>query len=164
MINGSIGNATEEIVQIELQRINDRVHFQAKNGDGNTVEIDGAERVGGEGAGFRPMQLALAAVASCSVMDLVPILEKQRQRVDDVQITASGERADGTPSPFTSINLHYVLTGEIDEQKARRAIELAVYKYCSVGEMLRATVTITYSFAIRSSDGTITARGEGGAP
>jgi putative redox protein len=65
---------SEEQVKIELHRINDRVHFQAVNPDGNTIEIDGAKRVGGEGAGFRPMQLALAAVASCSVMDLVPIL------------------------------------------------------------------------------------------
>ena len=151
-------------MQVELHRVNDRVHFRAQNADGNTIEIDGAERVGGEGAGFRPMQLALSALASCSVMDLIPILEKQRQSVDDVQIVASGERADRTPSPFTSVNLHYVLTGEIDPQKARRAVELALYKYCSVGEMLQATVTITYSFEIRGTDGTVTAGGDGGAP
>ena len=148
-------------MKIRLHRVNDRVHFQAANADGNTIEVDGAERVGGEGAGFRPMQLALAALASCSVMDLVPILEKQRQVVDDVDIEATGERVDGTPSPFSAINLHYILTGGIDEKKAQRAVELAVYKYCSVGEMLKATVDITYSFEVRDRSGQVTGRGGG---
>ncbi len=150
-------------MKIELHRVNDKVHFRATNPDGNTVEVDGAQRVGGEGAGFRPMQLALTAIAGCSVMDLVPILEKQRQQVTDVDIVATGERKDGVPSPFTSINLHYILTGEIETQKARRAVELAVYKYCSVGEMLKATVDITCSFEVRDAAGTVTGRGEGRA-
>jgi putative redox protein len=137
-------------MNITLARVNDRVHLRATNPEGNTVDVDGAERVGGRNGGFRPMQLVLAAIASCATMDLVPILEKQRQRLDDLHIDVTGERGEGGPSPFTSIHLHYTLVGRIDEAKARRAIELAVYKYCSVGEMLKATVDITYSFEIHS--------------
>ena len=135
-------------MKITLNRINDAVHFQARNTDGHIIDIDGAPRVGGENAGFRPMQLLLAAHAGCSAMDLVPILEKQRQRLDDVRIEITGERPEGTPSPFTAINIHYDLFGEIEEEKARRAIDLAVNKYCSVGEMLKHSVKITFSFAV----------------
>lgn len=135
-------------MKITLDRVNDRVHFRATNPEGLTVDIDGAPRVGGEGAGFRPMQLVLAAHAGCTAMDLVPILEKQRQRLDDISIEITGERDDGVPSPFTAINVHYRLTGRIDEAKARRAVDLAVNKYCSVGEMLKHSVEITWSLEI----------------
>lgn len=139
-------------MKITLDRVNDRVHFRATNPDGLVVDIDGAPRVGGEGAGFRPMQLVLAAHAGCTAMDLVPILEKQRQRVDDVSIEITGERGEGVPAPFTAINVHYRLTGEIDEAKAERAVDLAVNKYCSVGEMLKHSVEITWSLEIVPAD------------
>ena len=135
-------------MKVTVKRINDKVHLRADNGMGNTVDADGSEKVGGEGKGFRPMQLVLAAIASCTTMDLVPILEKQRQRLDDLSITVTGERPDTVPSPFSSIHLHYDLFGEIDESKAARAVELAVTKYCSVGEMLKQSVDITYDFSI----------------
>lgn len=133
---------------INLSRVNDKVHFTATSPDGHVIHVDGAPRVGGEGAGFRPMQLVLAAHASCTAMDLVPILEKQRQKLHHLEISITGERGDGVPSPFTAITIHYDLYGEIDEEKARRAIDLAVNKYCSVGEMLKHSVRIDFGFTI----------------
>lgn len=135
-------------MNVTLSRVNDRVHLQARNPDGNIVDIDGAPSIGGEGAGFRPMQLVLAALASCATMDLVAILTKQRQRLRDLSITVDGERADASPAPFTTIAIHFDLYGEIDEQKAGRAVDLAVHKYCSVGAMLRSTAEITATFAV----------------
>ena len=135
-------------MKITLNRVNDRVHFQATNPDGLSIHLDGAERVGGDGAGFRPMQLVLAGHAGCTAMDLVPILEKQRQELRDITIEISGERGEGVPSPFTSIHIHYNLYGRLEEEKVRRAVDLAVNKYCSVGEMLKGSVEITHTFAI----------------
>ncbi len=140
-------------MRITLKRLNQAVHFRAANDDGNTVDLDGAESIGGEGGGFRPMQLALTALAGCATMDVVTILQKQRQRLDDISIDISGERRDGTPSPFKSVHIHYDLYGEIDEAKARRAIDLAVHTYCSVGEMIKSTAEITTSFSINPTDG-----------
>lgn len=134
-------------MRVNLERVNDKVHFVASNSEGNTVHLDGSPAVGGEGAGFRPMELVLAAIAGCASMDLVPILAKQRQRVDGVSIAVTGNRADAVPAPFTSITIHYDLTGEIDPDKARRAIELSVFKYCSVGAML-TDVDVRYSYSI----------------
>ena len=94
------------------------------------------------------MQLALTALASCATMDVAPILAKQRQTLTDIRVTASGERAEGTPSPFTTINLHFDLWGDIEEDKAHRALDLAVYRYCSVGAMLSCSVEITWTLTI----------------
>ncbi|MFW5693690.1 MAG: OsmC family protein [Alkalispirochaeta sp.] len=135
-------------MRVELHRMNQASHFEARNGDGNTVSIDGAPSVGGEQRGFRPMQLALTALASCAAMDVGPILAKQRQSLTDMRITATGQRGDGSPSPFTAINLHFDLWGAIEEPAAHRALDLAVYKYCSVGAMLRCSVEITWTLTI----------------
>lgn len=136
-------------MNVTLSRANDRVHFIARNPEGNEVHIDGSSSVGGEDAGFRPMQLLLASLAGCASMDLVDILRKQRAGMEDVEIEVNGERdPNATPSIFTNIHLHFRLFGAVDPKKAQRAVELAVTKYCSVGEMLRTSAEITYDFAI----------------
>lgn len=134
--------------KITLERRNQASHFVAHNNDGNTVSLDGAPAVGGEGRGFRPMELALSALAGCASMDVGPILTKQRQTLRDLRVTATGERADGTPAPYTSINLHFDLAGDISETTAGRALDLAVHKYCSVGAMLRDDIKVTWTMTI----------------
>jgi putative redox protein len=94
------------------------------------------------------MELALTSLAACASMDVGPILAKQRQTVTDMRVTATGQREEGTPSPFTEINLHFDLWGAIEEAAAHRALDLAVYKYCSVGAMLSCSVEITWTLTI----------------
>ena len=138
-------------MQVNVKRVNERVHLVASNDSNLEVHLDGNEKIGGENGGFRPMQLILAAIAGCSSIDLVLILEKQRQTLRDLRITVTGERADAIPSPFETIHLHFELIGAIDSEKATRAVELAVDRYCSVGEMLKQSVQITHSFEILDS-------------
>lgn len=138
---------------VNLTRLNGKVQFQADNGEGNTLLIDGAPRVGGEGLGFRPMQVALAALASCSVMDLVHILKRQREDLRDIRVTAEGDREEGAvPSPFTAVRLHYHVYGALDESKVRRAVQLAVEKYCSVVEMMKESVDISWDYSIHPAE------------
>ncbi|MFW6388049.1 MAG: OsmC family protein [bacterium] len=123
----------------------------AENEGGNAIHVDGAEAIGGENAGFRPMQLLLAALGSCASMDVVPILKKQRQDVRDVQVRIDGERKpDATPSPFTSIHIHFTVYGNVDSAKAERAVSLAVEKYCSVAESLAENINLTHSCSVES--------------
>ena len=139
-------------MNVELRRVNRAVHFEASNGEGCVVSVDGTPALGGENLGFRPMQLALAALASCASMDVGPILAKQRQELRDIRVTAAGERGEGEPSPFRSVNLHFDLYGRLDEKKVRKALDLAVHKYCSVGAMLRGNVDISWSVEIHEGE------------
>ncbi len=136
-------------MEIHIRRLNEYVHFEASNSEGNSVHIDGAPSIGGEGKGMRPMELLLTSVASCSVFDVVSILKKQRQPVEDIQIKATGERAEeGTPKPFTALHFVFMMKGDIDRKKAERAVELSVEKYCSVGASLDPAIPITYETVI----------------
>ena len=130
--------------------MNDAVHFEASAPSSNLkVHIDGSPEIGGLGLGVRPMELVLMALASCSSLDLVSILKKQKQTINNFSVDVEAERREQIPNIFTKIHLLFNLTGDIDQAKAERAAELAVKKYCSVHDMLEAGgVKISYSLNI----------------
>ena len=137
-------------MKVELKRLNDAVYFEA-TGSATSVQvhIDGSPDIGGQGLGVRPMELVLMALGSCSVLDLVSILKKQRQDVKDISVSVEGVRADKVPAVFIRIHILFKITGDVDPLKAEKAAELAVKKYCSVHDMLAAGgVEITYSVSI----------------
>ena len=136
-------------MKIELKRVNDAVHFEG-SGSGNVkVHIDGSEAIGGLGLGVRPMELVLMALGSCSSLDLISILKKQRQEITDISVSVEGERRVELPPVFTKIHLTISLSGNIDPAKAEKAAELAIKKYCSVHDMLVAGgVEITYALKL----------------
>ena len=119
------------------------------NADGKSIETDGSPAIGGEGKGVRPMELLLAALGSCSTIDIVLILGKQRQKLDDIKVEIEAQREkEGNYSIFKSIHLKFDLFGTIKEEKAKRAIELSMNEYCSVAMALRKTSEISYEFQI----------------
>ncbi len=137
-------------MKVELKRVNDAVHFEGSASSSTVkVHIDGSPDIGGLGLGVRPMEMVLMALASCSSLDLVSILKKQKQGLKDFSVSVEGERREKIPTIFTKIHMTFNLTGTIDPVKAERAAELAVKKYCSVHDMLVAgSVEITYSINI----------------
>jgi putative redox protein len=65
-------------------------------------------------------------------------LKKQRQDVESFKIKIEGDREQGVePSLWTTVNLIFELRGNIDPEKANRACQLSLEKYCSVAETLR---------------------------
>ncbi|MES2630300.1 MAG: OsmC family protein [Bacteroidota bacterium] len=136
-------------MKVLLQRQNQDVHFAASGMTPVKVNIDGAPGMGGIDAGARPMELVLMALGGCSAIDVVSILKKQRQPVEDLQIEVEGEREpDAVPAPFKKIHMKFLFKGQLDEEKIKRAIQLSVEKYCSVQVMLAPTVEITWSYTV----------------
>jgi putative redox protein len=79
----------------------------------------------------------------------VGILKKQRQNPDDLKIEVTGERVNVDDySEFKTINIHFIMKGDLDEKKVARAIDLSLTKYCSVSKTLEKTANITSSFEI----------------
>ncbi|EOR95578.1 OsmC/Ohr family protein [Arcticibacter svalbardensis MN12-7] len=137
-------------MKIEINRVNDAVHFEASAPSSTVkVHIDGSPEIGGQGLGVRPMELVLMALGSCSSLDLISILKKQRQDIQDISISVEADRTDAVPAVFTAIRMTFNLKGNIDPAKAEKAAELAVKKYCSVHDMLAAGgVKISYTINI----------------
>ena len=137
------------MIKIELNRLNDAFHFQANNENGNVVHIDASPDIGGTNQGMRPMQMLLAAMGGCSSIDVVNILKKQKQDLQDIKVTVTGEREEGVvPSLFVKVHAHFKLFGNLDKDKAEKAVALSVDKYCSVAKTLEKTATVTYTTEI----------------
>lgn len=140
-------------MQIQLHRQNKAVHLKALNEDGLEVNMDGSEKIGGENLGFRPMQMLLVALGSCTSMDVLSILNKQKQIIEEYSVFVDGERdSSKVPSLFTDIHVRFIFKGAVDEKKIRRAIELSMAMYCSVTKTLEKTATITSSFILNNHE------------
>jgi len=127
------------MVKIEVNRVDDAYAFEGKDGSGHTVRIDGAIEIGGHNSGIRPMQLLLMSLGGCSGIDIVSILKKQRQEVKGFNISIEGEREQGKePALWKHVHVIFQFSGNVDEDKAKKACALSIDKYCSVAATLRA--------------------------
>ncbi len=136
-------------MEIKLKRLDDAYQMVALNESGNSIIMDGSPAIGGGNKGMRPMQTLLAALGGCSAIDVISILNKQRQILDDIHIEIKAAREpEAVPSLFTEIHVHYKLFGELKPEKAERAIQLSMEKYCSVAKTLEKTAKITWSYEI----------------
>jgi putative redox protein len=122
---------------INLSRVSGEYGFEATDEYGHTVRMDSSTESGGHNFGVRPMQMLLMGLGGCSAIDVIAILRKQRQDVVDYKMVISGEREAGKePSLWQEITLEFHLYGTIDEDKAKKAVELSLDKYCSVAATL----------------------------
>ncbi|MBL8034920.1 MAG: OsmC family protein [Leptospiraceae bacterium] len=137
------------LTKVSLTRIGEPFHFEAKNSAGNAVHIDAGAAIGGTGKGARPMELLLMGLAGCSGIDVITILRKQRQTIESMSVEVEGERGESQEAnPFTGIVVKFALTGPIDENHLKRAIELSMDKYCSVAKTLEKTATIRWEYTL----------------
>lgn len=139
-------------MKISLHRIGEKFAFEAKNETGNTMMLDTSVAGGGEGKGFTPMELLVAGVAGCSGIDIVHILRKQRQEIDEFSIETIAEKEKVEDySVWKKIHLIYKLKGKIDAEKALRAAKLSHEKYCSVSKALHHTSEITFEVKVNQN-------------
>lgn len=140
-------------MKVTVKRLNNAVHMEATNKDGATLQMDGSEDIGGINGGMRPTEMLLAAAAGCSSIDIIGILKKQKQNLVDLTVEVTGEKEKvETWSEFKAIHMHYIFSGDIDKNKAERAIDLSINKYCSVSKMLEKSAKITSSYVISNPE------------
>lgn len=125
--------------------------FIARTERGASLRLDGSSDHGGEDAYLRPMEGVLAALASCSGVDVALILKQQHQPLEAFEVDVAATRANAVPAVFETIHLTFRLTGELARNKAHRAVSLAVEKYCSVATMLSPKVAITFNVVLNGT-------------
>ncbi|MHA4811861.1 OsmC family protein [Flavitalea flava] len=126
------------MIQIEVNRVNGDFGFEARDSSGHIARMDSSPETGGLNFGIRPMQMLLMGLGGCSGIDILSILKKQRQVVEGFHMLVEGEREPGKePSLWQNIHLVFELKGKIDPDKAQKACELSMDKYCSVAATLK---------------------------
>jgi putative redox protein len=125
---------------IEVQWVG-ALDFEAGRPGGPKVRIDGDAQTGPS-----PFDVLLAGIATCASVDVVTILEKQRTPVQALNVRVEANRVDSIPRRLASATLHFSITAPgTTIEKATRAVELSVTKYCSVRSSLIADASVTWS-------------------
>ena len=136
-------------INVTINR-SEAVHFIGHSDQGHSVHIDGPSDKGGQNQGVRPMELMLMGLGGCTAFDVMTILKKSRQKVEQCTASVRAQRAQSLPNVFTHIHIHFTITGQqLSEPIIKRAISLSADKYCSASIMLgRAGVDIQHSYDI----------------
>ena len=123
--------------------------FEGRGQFGHTIVTDVARSAGGEESGHKPTELLLWGIAGCTGVDVIRILEKQRQKVTALEIEVIGYQPEERPKPFNKIEVKYHFKGEnLDPRKIAMAIELSESKYCVVSQTVRYPGEVITSFDV----------------
>ena len=120
------------------------LRFTGRTDDGVVLTLD-ADRV----AGPTPVQALAFALAGCMAADVVSILVKGRLPLAGLRTRLTGERRDEQPRYFTTIALHFVVTGDVPADRVERAIALSRETYCTVWHSMRPDIALTTTFEIK---------------
>ncbi len=135
-------------MKARVKWVEDRT-FLGESGSGHRVVLGTASGAEGRTPGPSPMELVLIGTGGCSAFDVVHILEKGREPVEDCVVELEAERAGEDPKVFTRIHMHFTVKGRgLSEGKVERAVGLSVEKYCSASAMLARTATITHDVEV----------------
>lgn len=130
-------------------RWNGRRRLVGCDSTGHGVVMDLPVDLGGEGSGTRPIELVLYALGGCTGIDVISILEKQRQRITGFEVVVTGVQREAPPRMYVEVTVEYVVTGyDINPNSLERAIQLSEDKYCSVKAMFGPEVSVKTSYRI----------------
>jgi putative redox protein len=135
-------------MKARIKWVEDRT-FIGESGSGHKVVLGTAFGPDGRTPGPSPMELVLIGTGGCSAFDVVHILEKSREAVEDCVVEIDADRAEQDPKVFVRIHMHFIVKGRgLATNKVERAIALSIEKYCSASAMLAKTATITHDFVV----------------
>lgn len=116
--------------------------FVLKDRDDHQLRINGAGNIGSS-------DLLTMSLVGCSSYDVVEILEKQRQELTQLNVSAEAVQDETPPWKFRKIHIHYQAVGKgLDPEKVRKAVQLSEEKYCSVYATLKEVIEITHDVEV----------------
>ncbi len=133
--------------EVKLEWLRSRM-FVGTDHLGNSLAIGYLTDEEPKAQGINPSDMLLLAAASCSAYDVVQILEKSRQPLQDLKIDVSAEQSQEQPYPFISLHFNYHIWGDIPAEKIQRAMQLSEEKYCSVLATLKPGLTFTSEYTL----------------
>lgn len=111
--------------------------------------MDGSPEVGGRNLASRPMEVMLMGMGGCTAIDVVSMLRKQRQDVENVEVSLVAERATEHPMVFTEVKVVYTVRGrKLSKALVERAVSLSDEKYCSATAIIKKTARVTHEVVL----------------
>ena len=126
----------------------DGMSFEA-NVDGYKVQIDSDPEFGGQGKGPKPKPLMMVALAGCTGMDLVSLMNKMRVKYESLNIVVEGDLTEDHPNHFKKMKVIYEIGGSnVDLKKVEKIVSMSKEKYCGVSYSYKQALEIEYEIKI----------------
>ncbi len=126
----------------------DGMSFEA-NIDGYKISIDSDPEFGGKSKGPKPKPLMMVALAGCTGMDLVSLMNKMRVKYDSLNVIVEGDLTEEHPKHFIKMKVIYEISGkEIDLKKVEKAVAMSKDKYCGVSYSYKEVMEMEYEIKI----------------
>ena len=127
----------------------EKMKFEVTQPDGYIVSLDADDSP--DQSSTRPKPLLLSALAGCTAMDVMSMLQKMRVDIKDMQVKVNGELTEDHPKYYKNMHITYIFTGkDIDIKKIEKAIDLSQEKYCGVSALFKMAIPLTYSVEIKA--------------
>jgi putative redox protein len=118
--------------------------------NGHNLILDAGESVGGQNQGPRPKALLMVALAGCTGMDVISILNKMKVEIEEFNLKVEGETKDDHPEKFLNMKIIYEFKGKnINIEKVKKAIDLSIDRYCGVYANLKDAMELSHEIVIR---------------
>ncbi|AIY04756.1 osmotically inducible protein C [Planococcus sp. PAMC 21323] len=99
--------------------------------------------------GFRPYQLLVSSLAICSGGVMRKVFDKMRMSFEDIQIEVKEVvRNDEKAGRVEKVHLHFIITGDIKDEKMPRILELT-RKNCSMVQSVQDSIEVVETYEIR---------------
>jgi len=79
-------------------------------------------------------------------------LQKKREPLVGLKVTATAKQAQTPPQVFTQIKLAYTVNGKLSRKAVEDAVALSKNKYCSLSKMLEKAATIEYEIVFADGE------------
>jgi putative redox protein len=133
--------------EVKLEWLRSRM-FLGTDHLGTSIAIGYDRESDPEGKAVNPSDLLLLAAASCSAYDVVQILEKGKQPLENLKVDVRAEQSQESPYPYLTLHFNYIVKGDVDPDKLQRAMQLSEDKYCSVLATLKPGLTFTSEYTL----------------
>jgi putative redox protein len=100
-----------------------------------------------------PVDSLLVALASCSAIDVVEILEKRRTPPTALRVRVEFSRAAEPPRRLTDVHVRFRVATVSERAHVERAVELSFQKYCSVSSSLAPDTRLTWEVELEGPGG-----------
>lgn len=135
-------------MKARIRWVEDRI-FVGESGSGHSIVLGRGGGPDGGSIAASPMELVLIGLGGCSAFDVIHILEKGREPVEDCVVELEAERAETEPRVFTRIRMRYIVTGRgLSRAKVERAVRLSAEKYCSASAMIAKTAEMLHEVEV----------------
>ena len=112
---------------------------------GPTLVVDGEREIAPS-----PVDTLVVALASCSAIDVVEILEKRRTPASALRVTVEFSRAPTPPKRLTDARLRFTVATASEKSHVERAVQLSFEKYCSVAGSLAPDTRLSFEVVIEA--------------